>query len=393
MRLPTGIISSHALLALAWLIMPASDVPAQFVLFDIAHTNVGGHAEGVAVAGNYLFLANGEDGLRIFDVSNPSAPIGLGHANDGGYARAVAVSGNFAYLANDTNGVVAYDVTDPSAPVSVATNSLGGAAQGVAVGTNLVFVANGTNGLGIHQGSDLARLGVLSGAGFAQGVASAGNYVYVADGSSGLVVGDVSDPAHPSAVFANQPSPYGFAGGVALDGTYAYLANGMDGLRIYNISNPASPVNVGHSADRHGLLNSASIAVADGYAYMTDGLLGLGVYDVFTPASPTNLFYVSAGGFTAGVAVGNNCVYVADWDEGLRVYQIVPRLYIAATTTNSLLISWTTAILNGSLQQNSDLTSTNWTTISAPLSVIGHRYQALITPTPPSPAFYRLRIR
>jgi hypothetical protein len=393
MQLPKGIINPRALLAFAWLLLPAPEITAQFTLFAIGQTNVGGHAEGVAVAGNYLYLANGEDGLRIFEVSNPSTPIAVGHTNDGGYARAVAVSSNFVYLANDTNGVVVYDVTDPFAPVGVATNSLGGAAQRVAVGTNLVFVANGTNGLGIHRSSDLARLGLLTGNGSAQGVASAGNYAYVADGSAGLVVVDVSDPAHPSAVLANQPDPYGFAGAVALDGTHAYLANGNDGLRIYDLSNPASPTNVGHGANRHGLLNSASVAEANGFAYVTDGLLGLSVYDVFTPTTPTNFLSVSTGGFAADVAVGNNCVYLAYWDEGLLIYQIVPQLYITATTTNSLLISWTTAILNGSLEQTSDLTSTNWTTISPPLSLIGHQYQALIAPTPPSPAFYRLRIR
>jgi len=42
------------------------------------------------------YLANGYDGLRIYDVSDPTNPTNVGHINNGGYAEIVAVSGNYA---------------------------------------------------------------------------------------------------------------------------------------------------------------------------------------------------------------------------------------------------------------------------------------------------------
>jgi len=37
---------------------------------------------GVAVSGNYAFLANYSDGLRIYGISNPTNPISVGHITD-----------------------------------------------------------------------------------------------------------------------------------------------------------------------------------------------------------------------------------------------------------------------------------------------------------------------
>jgi hypothetical protein len=42
---------------------------SQISLVSIGHTNDGGYASAVAVAGNYAYLANASDGLRTYDVS------------------------------------------------------------------------------------------------------------------------------------------------------------------------------------------------------------------------------------------------------------------------------------------------------------------------------------
>jgi hypothetical protein len=55
---------------------------AQITPINIGHVNNGGYAQSVAVAGNYAYLANNIDGLRIYDVSNPANPISIGHTND-----------------------------------------------------------------------------------------------------------------------------------------------------------------------------------------------------------------------------------------------------------------------------------------------------------------------
>jgi len=89
----------------------------------------------VAVAGNYCYLANDGDGLRIYDISTPANAIPVWHANTnyGGHARGLAIAGNYLYLANLNDGLRVYNISNPANPVSVAHTNYGGSAYGVAM--------------------------------------------------------------------------------------------------------------------------------------------------------------------------------------------------------------------------------------------------------------------
>jgi len=122
-----------------------------------------GFANGVAVSGNYAYVANGSGGLQVLDVSNPANPQRVSYCGTSGSAQGVAVSGNYAYVADDMAGFQVIDVSTPANPqwVGGCTNDPGGRAWGVAV---------------------------------------SGNYAYVADSGAGLHVIDVSSPANPQRV-------------------------------------------------------------------------------------------------------------------------------------------------------------------------------------------------
>ena len=74
---------------------------------------------GIAVSGNYVYVANYFDGLRIIDVSNPAAAAEVGFLDMGSYAEGVYVDGNYAYVANGSNGLRIIDVSNPAAPTQV----------------------------------------------------------------------------------------------------------------------------------------------------------------------------------------------------------------------------------------------------------------------------------
>ena len=55
----------------------------------------------MAVAGTNVYLANSQDGLRIYDVSDPLSPINIGHAaitKLGSQLFTVAAAGDYAAL-------------------------------------------------------------------------------------------------------------------------------------------------------------------------------------------------------------------------------------------------------------------------------------------------------
>jgi len=335
-----------------------------------------GDACGVAVVGGIVYVADGDAGLRIVDLSGPATPREVGAYNAPGYTRAVAVVGSTAYVSSDfsnvsdfsnwrygkliimdvsdpaTPGVVgachaggydvavvgstayiaadAYewgsslrivDVSDPTTPSEVSTYYTPGRAYGVAVVGSTAYIADGWgSGLRIVDVSDPtmpSSLGNCDTWGDARGVAVVGCIAYIAPAWGGLVIVDISDPTAPREVSAyNTP---GSASDVAVVGNTAYIADGSAGLLIMDVSDPAAPRKVGNFDTPGGAL---AVAMVGSTAYVADGS-GLLIVDVSDPTTPTELGAYHTPGSAEDVAVVGSTVYVADGSGGLLILRYV----------------------------------------------------------------------
>jgi hypothetical protein len=65
-----------------------------------------GSAQGVALAGNYAYVAAGSGGLRIVDISDLAGPSETGYYDTPGSAQDVALAGDYAYVADASGGLV-----------------------------------------------------------------------------------------------------------------------------------------------------------------------------------------------------------------------------------------------------------------------------------------------
>ncbi|HYI02379.1 LVIVD repeat-containing protein, partial [Hyalangium sp.] len=82
-----------------------------------------GSAQDVFVAGGFAYVAAREEGLFIYDVSNPAAPslaadLKLSEQDADAWHQ-VWVKDQTMYIASTKRGVLAYDVTNPRQPVAV----------------------------------------------------------------------------------------------------------------------------------------------------------------------------------------------------------------------------------------------------------------------------------
>ena len=112
-----------------------------------------GVVRGIAVSGDYAFVADDWDGLRVVNVSAPSTPVEVGSVGLQVDARDVTVSGDYAYVAGGfLGGLRVIDVSTPSAPVLVGDEGTPGWAFGVAVSSSNVFAADHQAGLMIYHG-------------------------------------------------------------------------------------------------------------------------------------------------------------------------------------------------------------------------------------------------
>jgi len=74
--------------------------------------NNGGDAQGLYVQGNYAYLANGNAGLWVYDISNPADIQNVDSIDNGGNAQGLYAQGNYAYLANGHAGLWVYEANN-----------------------------------------------------------------------------------------------------------------------------------------------------------------------------------------------------------------------------------------------------------------------------------------
>ncbi len=65
-----------------------------------------GSAGGVAISGSLAFVADGDDGLQVIDISDPESLQIIGSADTPGFARGVAITETYAYIADNYGGLL-----------------------------------------------------------------------------------------------------------------------------------------------------------------------------------------------------------------------------------------------------------------------------------------------
>ena len=300
----------------------------------------------IAISGGYAYVANGSNGLRIIDVSDPTNPKVVGDfyrkvdgAPAGNYVG-VSVSGDYAYLTDSDYGLfsdaglLVIDVSDPTNPKEVGSYSSSdfNTIDAVSVSGGYAYVAGdnyGTGGLRIIDVSDpespqeVGSFDIGDYVGVSD-VSVSGGYAYLTDTTDtldtetgGLLVIDVSDPKNPKQV-SSFPTA-GYANGVSVSGGFAYVAvNGL-GLRVIDVSDPKSPHVTSTFITTHDV---NSVSVDGGYAYLADGSDGLQAVDVSDPKNPQKVGFYGTGDEAYSVSVSGEYAYVADGKAGLRVIDV-----------------------------------------------------------------------
>lgn len=153
----------------------------------------------VKVAGNRLYVADGTDGFRIFNITTPAAPAQLGIYNSPNYAYQVLVEGSYAYIADGTTGLIVVDISNPAAPVSVGTYNTPGTAYDLVKKDQYIFVADYTGGIQIIDVSVPATptlkstLSTTVTHGNPRDVSIAGDYLHILNNGGSYELFDISD--------------------------------------------------------------------------------------------------------------------------------------------------------------------------------------------------------
>lgn len=229
-----------------------------------------GPVERLYLAGQYVYVAVGVDGLWVIDLVL-GTPVAL--LDTPGIARQVVVQRGHAFVVDGPTitdgkpvpgGLRVIDVSNPSSPKEVGFLELLGEVHDIAVLGNYAFLAAGEAGLWVIDVSNPAspkEAGALSGN--AESVFVQGGVAFVAAGASGLRFIDVSTPTLPKEkafLVTEEPARNVFA-----VGRHAFLTIGTRELLVFDVSNLASPRQVA-SMRTQGFVRD--MFILEGYAFL-----------------------------------------------------------------------------------------------------------------------------
>jgi len=200
-------------------------------------------AKNFHIMGSYLFTAVSEEGINITKIIDPLHPDIRQTFFVPGYALAVCTSAdsNFLFIACGEVGFTIFDISDFQDgyniyPV-VGWLDTPGFAEDVTIHPDLpiAFLACGTGGLVIADYSDTANVKIVGSyntGGYAKEVMYRDNKVFVTTELSGLQIFDVTNLTSPVRIGTVETE---HAMGLTIDDNYVYVADEVEGLIIISI--------------------------------------------------------------------------------------------------------------------------------------------------------------
>jgi hypothetical protein len=291
-----------------------------------------GHTLSLQQRGEYLYAAEGEEGLRVYDIANvdnkgfserivtaPVSPLGQKFYVRTRYATDVAAASTMALDPARTQRPENEEGTiHPLYGYLYVTDRYEGL---ILVPAATLLDGNPTNNF-LKRALTWNPDGILNGA---SSIRIAGEHAYVTC-DRGLVIVNISDPLQPKVAAVIGAPGLNRPRSVAVQFRYAFVCD-ADGLKVVDVTEPAKARLVPGVAVP--LAQANDVYVSRTYAYVAAGEQGLAIVDVENPEVPKldQLFHADgtlddARAVRVGMTNNSTFAYVADGKNGLRVVQL-----------------------------------------------------------------------
>lgn len=314
-------------------ILRVAGCPAPPTLELAGSLSISGSVRRLDRQADHLYLASGNAGMAIVDVSDPELPVldsvlsTLADAS-GFSALDIAAAAPYAFIAAGDQGLIVADVSTAEDPQIVATVSPSfndpdsdvklTAFTAVAAYPPFVFALDQSDGFVVFLFQDPQHIYYQVETGIkGNRLWVSGKHLYITT-ATGLSIYDISTPAEPELVGQALLEDGGDA--ITLAYPYAYVALATDkGVAVIDVSLDTAPVVLGT------LMTAAaiqSVGVQNGFALTGSGDGDLSVVDVRQPQTPETLSQITVGGSLEAVEITDQWAYVAAGDAGLQVLRI-----------------------------------------------------------------------
>jgi hypothetical protein len=330
---------THAVFARANLVYTTES--SNLVIYDISnpeqpvllskHTMPKPHGVDVIVKDEYAYVADGQGGLRIINVSDSTNPFETGNFTPVGYIYALSLYCDSIILLatepvpqhNYCGGLWIVNIKDPYNPYPMGCDTSFLDAMDVSYFSHYAYVSSWTEGIKVIDFNDPSNpyiIGEFLPPGYTWNIVNTniGPYIYAGEWrGNGLRTIDASEPTQPVTIdYDLLPDD---CMDVAIKENYAYVANSCSGIYTLDISDPNNPKEVSHYDTG---CRSNSIVIKDSIAYIADSASIL-LLDISNPSNPEKIseLPLNCGGY--GLDLDYPYLYVTSaWESYFAIIDV-----------------------------------------------------------------------
>ncbi len=208
------------------------------------YRSIGSSQDAVITPEGLVFEAAGDEGLRVWDSAlSSSEPIA--QVDTPGWATALGITNDWICLADGFQGIRIF--SRGSDPQETALLPSDGYVGSIFVdGSENIYAAQGEDGIvgfTLDAAGQPQVYGTVATDHYVYDLSSNGESLISCEGIFGFGVFDVTDPASPLQV--SQFLPQGGAWCAAQSGDFAYIGTGVAGIEVFDLSDPYLPLSLG----------------------------------------------------------------------------------------------------------------------------------------------------
>ena len=311
----------------------------------------GGAIAEIELIGNYAISTEGSK-LMIFDISDPSVPIIIGQTPPSYYTfLAIERYGNYIFAANNDEELIIFDITNKTDPQQIASQTVAGLRNLYLDGDYLFAMHKTTEVDNIEINSGGFRIFDISNpeslvelTNYTQNIGGAlemvryNNYLYVSVGTDdqGLrtYIFDITTLNNPLVV--TNWSEFTYQLEIYNDTLIAVAYDGLaPALSAYNLDDPTAPTLLSNSNDY--VTEFSTLAIENDVAYVATRFY-VRVFDL-TDLSNVNQITSNFTGGGESAAVKNNTLFLGSRFSGLAILEFQSNTLTPVTVYRSHLFS------------------------------------------------------
>lgn len=278
-----------------------------------------GAVQEISVAGGYAYVAAGfTGGLVVLDVASTVTPTVVGRSDTDGLAQALAVTGTTLIMADGDEGVLLYDVSNPTEPRRIRRISTVGPATDVTIRGDLVHVAVDTAGVQtfLLAGDRLEPLIRIRLDGAARQVVATAARLLAATGTTIELLDRTAPTSSRSTGAINSVAQ---ARSLAASRDTLFVAAGEQGVLAYGLHEPLTPTLLSQTPITGTALK---LVLRDDLLYVAAATGGVYVLDVARPQRPLLRSSIALTGSVVGLDVVGTTAYAALGNRGVQLIDL-----------------------------------------------------------------------